>query len=238
MNEYGELIVNLYLLEDVYLKDVNDKVSKFLNYIMGNSQYLSEIHKAKCVYKGYSYSTLYPIESDKIYKANDIYRIMIRSYDFNFLKEMKDAIHGATNGTFQEIGSELNVYEHKKINKVTNITPAVYTIKKNGKYTCWTKKDTESNVEKAIFNNMIKKYNYINKTNFDFRREDIIDRVEIINNIAITMNYKGIKLLGYKYNIYFKENSFAQEMANFITVTGLLEKNSSLGCGFIKAYYK
>lgn len=99
MNEYGELIVNLYLLEDVYLKDVNDKVSKFFNYIMGNSQYLSEIHKAKCV-------------------------------------------------------------------------------------------------------------------------------------------YKGIKLLGYKYNIYFKENSFAQEMANFITVTGLLEKNSSLECGFVKAYYK
>ena len=71
-----------------------------------------------------------------------------------------------------------------------------------------------------------------------FLKTNIIDRVEIINNIAITMNYKGIKLLGYKYNIYFKENSFAQELANFITVTGLLEKNSSLGCGFVKAYYK
>lgn len=235
---YGELIVNVYMLKDLNIRNVNEETGKFINYVMKNDEYLSKCHLGSDKFKGYSFSTPYPIEKDKVYKQNEIYRIMIRSYDFEFLNRMKKSIDGLGNDVFQHIGSELKRYSNRNIKEIITITPAICSVKVNGKTTSWIKENKNYNIEDIIFNNIMHKYNYINKTSFNFITNDIFEKVTIENNIAITINYKGIKMLGYKYRIKFRDNGFAQEIANFATVLGILEKNSSLGCGFVKAFYE
>lgn len=234
MNEYAELAVNIYLLQDTKMQDANNQIAKFLNYVMRNDTYLSKIHKGNDRFKGYSFSTLYPIEVDKIYKANNIYEITVRSYNIEFINRLSKALDREGNDTLQYIGSSIMLKTCKDIKEIINLTPATATVTENGKTRSWTKKDTSYNIENIIFNNMLKKYNYMNKTNFNFEMNDIIESIEILNNVAMVLNYKQTKVLGYKYRIKFKTNGFAQELARFTMVTGLLEKGSSLGCGFIK----
>ena len=235
MNKYGQVVINMYLLKDIELQNTNDEIARFLNYIMGKDEYLSNIHRNKNRFKGYSFSGLYPIEKDKIYKANDIYGITIRSYDMQFINKIISSFENAGNDTFQVIGVEKEILDHKIINEIETLTPSIATITTLDKRTrCWDRNNKLYDINDIIFKNIINKYNYINKVNSNFSIDDIIERIDILNNVAIILKYKNTKLLGYKYKIKFKKNVFAQELANFIVVTGLLEKNSSLGCGFVK----
>ena len=133
------------------------------------------------------------------------------------------------------ISSDINF----KIDKLFNITPAVATIRdKNNKSISWSANNySDDIVNDAIWNNLIKKYKYFNNLDSNIEKNDVISYTKRRNDVAMIINYKGIKLLGYKFEVGIKDNMLAQDIGNFASVLGILEKGSSLGTGFVKANY-
>lgn len=234
-NKYYESEISVYLKQNIPSKDVYDKLSKFINFSFNNSQELSCLHK-QSGFKHYSFSGLYPIEKDNIYKADEIYSFLIRSCDKKIITEIMKCMTNFKNEDFITTNTTLKEWDYKQINYVDNLTPTIITLK-NGRR--WNKDiDGEEIAKENIFNNLVRKYNSLNKTDFTFKYEDIIKNVKIKSKCAIIINYKNVKFLGYKFRVEFQENNIAQEIANLAVVEGIGEKNSSFGMGFVKPYFK
>lgn len=235
LNKYEEVKVNLYLNNDIRSLEMYDKLSKFINLSFNNSQILSCLHQSTGL-KHYSFSGLYPTEKDNVYKADEIYSFLFRSYDVKIINEFIKCMHGLENKDFIVTEVLLKTWKHKNIKYVDNLTPTIITLKHGVR---WNKDIHGTEIaKKSIFNNLIKKYNSLNDTSFEFKYEDIIKNIENKSKCAIIVNYKCIQFLGYKFRIEFKENSIAQEIANLSVVEGIGEKNSSFGMGFVKPYFE
>ncbi|HBJ1650428.1 TPA: hypothetical protein LA460_000332 [Clostridium botulinum] len=236
-NKIYELKVSVYLNKPLKLKNTYEEIGNFINYSMEGSTYLAELHKQKKIFKHYCFSGLYNIESDKIYKEETIYTFMIRSYKQEIINNLQVCLNGLDNDVFTVIEIERVQYSKSNINYIDTLTPVVIT----NKDTCksWNiLKDDIKYFNTAIFNNLVKKYNSLEGISQQFNYNDIITNMEIKNKYAIVISYKGVKFLGYKVRIYFKDNSIAQELANLCVAEGIGEKNSSFGQGFCKPYFR
>jgi CRISPR-associated endoribonuclease Cas6 len=233
-NKYYELHIKVYLINDIDKSDMYDKIAKFTNFSFNNSQILSCLHKSKG-FKHISYSGLYPIEKDGVYKANEIYEFLFRSYKSDIIYEEQKCLEGLENDDFIVTSVICKVWDHKNIDYIDNLTPTILTMKSGQR---WNKDVDKVDIAKeGIFKNLIRKYNSLNDTNFKFEYKDIIKNIIIKSKCAIVINYKNVKFLGYKFRIYFQNNSIAQELANLAVVEGIGEKNSSFGMGFVKPYF-
>lgn len=234
-NSYYELRVNVYLNNDISMKEVYDKLANFINYSFNNSQTLSCLHLQKG-FKGFSWSGLYPIEKDGVYKADEIYSFTIRTHSKNHKDEFIKCLNGLCNDDFIVTEVTVKQYEYKNIDYVDCLTPMIYTKSENNMR--WNHEvDNVDNLKEGIFNNLIKKYNALNDTEFQCNCKDVIKNIQLRCKCGIVVKYKGIILLGYKVRVYFQQNPISQSIANMGTVTGIGEKNSSTGMGFVKPYF-
>ena len=232
--KYYEINIKVYLNNNIRSIDMYDKLSRFINFSFNNSQNLSCLHKSRGL-KHYCFSGLYPVEKDNIYKADEIYSFMIRSYDKKITDEFFRIMNNFKNDDFIVTEITTKTWYHKNIEHIDNLTPTVFTLK-NGQR--WNKDIHGIEIAKeSVFNNLIKKYNSLNGTNFNFNYRDIIKEFTVKSKCAIIINYKGVKFLGYKLRIVFQDNAIAQEIANLAVVEGIGEKNSSFGMGFVKPYF-
>ncbi|MBU3092742.1 CRISPR-associated endoribonuclease Cas6 [Clostridium sp. CF011] len=233
--KYYEIEVSLYTNNDIHSSDMYEKLSRFINFSFHNSQMLSSLHKTTD-FKHYSFSGLYPIEKDNIYKADEIYSFLFRSYKKGIIEEVATAIKGLKNYDFIVTNIKTKDWEHRDIKYIDNLTPAVITLKDGMR---WNKDTHGVGIAKeSIFKNLMRKYNSLNSTKFELNYEDIIKDIAVKSKCAIILNYKGIKILGYKFRVEFQENSIAQEIANLAVAEGIGEKNSSFGMGFVKPYFR
>lgn len=235
-----ELEVQLYLNKNIKINDSYEYIGEFINYSMNKSKTLQELHSKHRAFKHYCFSGMYPVETDMIYKEGEIYNILIRSYKWELLNEFKKNMVELSNDNFCVINvNTIKEYHKQNIEYIDTLTPTIVTVSENNKSKCWNiKNDNLEYFNQAIFNNLSKKYNDLQGINQTFNYEDIIDDIEIKNKYAIITNYKGIKFLGYKIRIYFKDNNIAQEFANLSIAEGVGEKNSSIGHGFTKPYFR
>jgi CRISPR-associated endoribonuclease Cas6 len=233
-NKIYELSISVYLNKNINQNDMYEKIAEFMNYSMNKSKLLSVLHKGKDL-KHYSLSGLYPIETDRIYKADETYNFLIRSYKKDIINEFEYSLKSLSNEIFNVIMIIKKEYDKSNVQYVDTLTPTMMT----KDFRCWShNKDTKEEFLHAIFNNLCHKYNTLQGIRQEFNMEDIIENFEIKSKCAIITNYKGIKLLGYKLRVYFKNNNIAQEFANLSIAEGLGEKNSSCGQGFTKPYFR
>lgn len=231
---YHEIKTSVYLNNNIHSSDMYEKLSNFINFSFNNSQVLSCLHKSKG-FKHYSFSGLYPIERDYVYKSDEIYSFLFRTHDKEVANEFVKSIMNLNNDDFITTEVSLKTWNYENIKHIDNLTPTVFTLN-NGLR--WNLNDGMEIAKERIFNNLMKKYNCFNNTSFSFGYNDMIDDIIIKNECPIVINYKGIKFLGYKFRVKFKENPIAQEIANFAVVDGIGEKSSSFGMGFVKPYFR
>ncbi|NFF77660.1 hypothetical protein FCV38_11875 [Clostridium sporogenes] len=239
-----ELRIKIYLLMDIPLKDANEILSKAIDYAMLLNKNLKPIH-LNTGFKHYSFSTPYPVENDKIYKKDKIYSFMIRSYNKQLIEDFQSVFAKLRLNEFIVLTTEIKEYGKKRISCIYTITPTVLTLLQEEvpdklkdiktKQKCWIKGCNHLLLIDRIENNLIKKYKDL--TQKDIVIKDIIESVEITNKVPIKINYKDSAIIGNKFKITFAQNELAQEIANLSVVEGILEKNSSLGCGFVKPVF-
>lgn len=236
-NKIHELIITVYLKQDINVKDSYEEIATLINYSMNKSNELSVLHKKGNDMKHYSISGLYPVEMDRVYKSDESYNFLIRSYKKEIMKDFEQCLNNLSNDIFDVIMIVKKEYDKSNIDYIDTLTPTMVTVKEQQK--CWTHNNhSKEYFVQAIFNNLCRKYNTLQGIRQDFNITDIIESVEIKSKSAIVTNYKNIKFLGYKTRVYFKDNNIAQEFANLAIAEGIGEKNSSFGQGFTKPYFR
>ncbi|APR02486.1 CRISPR-associated endoribonuclease Cas6 [Clostridium botulinum] len=242
LNKNYELRIKIYLLRDIPLEDANEILSKAIDYTMLLNKNLRPIHTNKG-FKHYSFSTPYPVESDRVYKKDRIYSFMIRDYSKQKIKDFQSVFSKLRLNEFVVLTTEIKEYHKKRISHIYTITPTVLTLLEEEvpdklktiktKQKCWVKGCNHLLLIDRIENNLIKKYKDLTQKDIVVNN-DIIESVEITNKVPIKINYKDSAIIGNKFKITFAQNELTQEIANLSVVEGILEKNSSLGCGFVK----
>lgn len=226
-NCYYDLFVKIKLLENVHYKDLNSFLSNLINNSFLEDSKLKAMHKEKHI-KGYVFSSLYPLEKDKLYKRDKEYFFNINSYDFVLLDRMRNCLKSKE----FIIDVNMRVKEFKPIESLTSVTPCITSLE-NARY--WTKNDSLKELVKRINNNAKHKaINLFNVNKDEFSKNDnFIESIEIRNKSNIVINYKNSKLICYNVKINIRKDEMSQFLANVCLSSGLGEKNS-LGFGFCK----
>lgn len=217
---YHELVITIQLKKDI----TNNQMYRFLNNLINNAmlydETLREIHKRN-EYKFYTYSSLNPIEKDKIYKKDRIYIFKVRSINKVFLANLNRVI-SLTEENVKIIATQVKSYSQKLITKLTTLSPVVATIKEN-RY--WRKEDGLSEIINRMCKNAVRKYNQYFNTQLP-EETIFIQSIAQTNLKPIKIPYKQGNLIGNKFVMEVKMDKLSQDLAFFMKATGALEKNT------------
>lgn len=221
-----EIKLKVYLLENVELSSAQSVINKFIDVALSKKSDMLEFHN-KNVYKNYCFNSFYPLEEDRMYKADNIYSIIIRTIDKNLAIYFNDILPNIYTKELKGLKSEYKIITNKAIKSIYSITPVV--IKNEEGY--WKNIISRNEFERRIKDNLIKKYNRF--TNEKIDEEFVLySLVEYKNNKPIAIQYKNIVLLGDKISLEIEQNKEAQLLAYMALGTGLGEMNSR-GLGFV-----
>lgn len=236
--KFYELTCKTFLKKDVSFVKSFDVISTFINYSMLNDYNLKELHE-KNSFKNYSFGNFYPIEKDKIYKNGNIYELVIRSLDEEFINKLHKYLRENINNSYiQVLQTTKKTINQFFVTELYSVTPVITTIKENEKkYHFWTtgKDGDVLKLQKQLQDNLEKKYEsfYGEKLN---PTQNFIQLLELKNktpqSIYINKNEKKIRFLGNKFKIIPNEDEVSQKLAFIALACGIGEKQS-YGGGFI-----
>lgn len=244
--KYYELVIKSYIKQNMHYKGVPEYLGNLINYCMIKDEKLKNLHNAKGL-KGYVFNTLTPIEKNGVYKQNNIYQFSIRSVNLDVLKRIENRMKDVNNNEMAIVNTTLDIWNQKCIESLYTYTPSILTLKDNevpdklkkikssSKY--WVKGCSNKVLIDRVEKNMIKKYNFF--TGNDVKNVSVISDIKILNEFPIVIRYKKSNIIGNKFLIKIENSQLAQDIAFITLATGLLEKGSSIGCGFCQGnYYK
>lgn len=223
---YYELIISSLLKKDIYYTDANEFISKKINKSMLLDDYLSKTHEEK-KYKMYCFNSFFPIEKDRIYRAQKLYLFRLRSLNKDFIEKMGAALKKLKDNEIEILSIEKKTLKMRDFKEFHTITPVIVTVDNKP----WKKEDGDIGlfIERLQIN-LIKKYR-------EFYNEEInIDGYFIekfsIGKKPLAYKYKGKKMLGYKIDFKINEDEVSKKLVYIALGAGLGEKNSALGAGF------
>lgn len=229
---YYELISTVYLKKDIYYREANEIIAKHINKAMYIDNELSKYH-VENRYKLYVFNIFYPTEADKQYKAGKIYVYNIRTIDKDFAEKISKLLKQTDSDYFKVIAVEKKAVKQHTIEYLQTITPMIITTEGNKN---WVPGDNLDLLQKRLSDNLEKKYNSFYQEK-PVLKDNLIERIEILNKVPISLKYKNTNLLGNKIKIYVKPEEEYQKLAFVAEAVGLGEKNSSIGAGFCIAQY-
>ena len=221
-----ELSVKLYLLRDIAVKEVQNYISYFIDSQLIIDSELKKLHNEND-YKYYTFDSLYPLATDGIYKADQVYNVRIRTVDVKIANYLLKSLPKSRSNEFQGLVGEIKILKPGLIKKIYCLTPAV--IKTDKGY--WKGTITVADYEKQLKENLIKKYNKWMDCKLD-ENFQFYYQIHFKNKIPVSRLYKTITLLGDVIELEIAENENAQKLAWMAVGSGLLEMNAR-GFGFV-----
>ncbi len=229
--EYQEDMIIVELKDNLPFCQVNLKISNLINKSLCSDGSLIKIHE-RTGYKPYIFSSLTPIEKkDKVYHKNRIYRFKIRSYDESFLRNLNSILENMETEMMRVLAINFKKVVLRKIKRLKTYNPVIVTVD-DGPWLL--DRDDPSLLIRQLQANIEKKYQFF----FDEKiitDNNFISSLIPLNEKPLALEYKGIKLLGNKFEFFISEDESSQKLANLALATGIGEKNSSLGAGFCVA---
>ncbi|MDZ4994508.1 hypothetical protein GNF80_16305 [Clostridium perfringens] len=234
MNKYYEIIICVYLKNDVHKNNIQEELSRFINYVLEQDSYLRNIHLQR-EFKQYSFSDLTPFEKGNIYKGDEMYNFKVRTWNYKFANLFSKSLYSFQNDKFIVTACSLNEKTfNENIIKIKTVTPAIITMKDNKthKIRAWYDSiDDISLLYNILLKNLEQKYNTLNNSNYEFKVEDIFKEIKILK--PLKTKYKQCKFLGYILEIEFFDTLASQSLAQIAYVNGIGGKNSAIGSGFV-----
>lgn len=224
-NTYIEIIITIQPISNVAVRNIQESLATYFNSAMLADTHLKELHHQN-KFKNYVFSSPYPLEKDKVYHSDRLYVVNFRTPDPLLAAAMR-AVLPYAQGDFKLISSEVRNYEHRSVEKIVTLSPTICTVSQNH---CWLQEDGLSLLSDRIHSNTVKKAKALDPT-FAEPPEYFFERIELLNDKAISISYKGTVLLGHKLRLHILPNSWAQQLAFVSLSCGVLEKNG-LGCGY------
>ena len=227
--QFYELTVTTLLQNDIGFTESGEKIANLISSAMLLDNELAAKHVQRG-YKHYVFNNLYPIESDKVYKAGRVYIFKIRTLEESFINKIKILLPTVVNRYFKILAIEYKVHRKRHISELYTITPAVATVDNRH----WMAGDDFLLLQERMQMNLEKKY----KAFFGEElkpNQSFIQYIEIINDKPMLYRYKNTSLIANKFRLHINEDEVSQKLAFVALATGILEKNSSAGCGFCSA---
>lgn len=227
-----EIIIKVYLIQDVVQKNSHNIICDFIDSFLLKNEEFAQLH-ARNTFKYYSFDELYPIAQNGIYKADALYQFRIRTVDNKLADYLSGGLAEHKTKWMKGIIRTIRVIPPKPIERVYTITPLVIKNAENKGY--WKDSMTFEKFENAIRVNLIKKYNSFtgNQIDEDF---ELYNQIELLSKSPIGIPYKEITLLGDKVSIQAADNATAQRLWYFALGAGLGEMNSR-GQGFLQYHF-
>lgn len=223
-----ELIVTCQVLKTHHHSQDNEIIGNFINYALHKDEELKKFHTER-KYKHYVFQSLYPIEEDGFYKKGHIYVFRLRTMHNHLAEKLRDLLKQRNDDLFV-LAIELTSLAENHIFELKTITPVIVTVDSAP----WLRNDGIFLLQERLHINAVKKY--IQLTNEERTFRPFIQRIELLNDIPVGLEYKNIKLLGHKMRIYVNEDQDSQLLARLVVGAGLGEKNSALGAGYLTYY--
>jgi len=227
--KYYELLTTVFSKKDIDYQEINWRIGELINQSMYFSEELKKFHKENKI-KYYVFSGLSPIEKDKVYKRGRVYFFRLKSLNKSFIEEIKNNYNKINNDFFHIVSSEINVYQQQFITSLYTLNASISTLDGNKGY--WKKEDGLELIKERIKNNLLKKYENYFEEELDLK-DEFIEYIEVINKKPIVYKYKDFKVLGNKFIIKVGTSVESQKLAKLANAVGILEKNSSLGGGYV-----
>lgn len=229
--KYFEMSCTVHLYNDIYYRDMYEKLSQFINEAFNDKGELSKKHFENS-YKFYSFDLLYnpSIKSiNGLYPKDNSYRFRIRSLDSSLLEQLKIRFSKVKNLNFTYITSQTKTVNQFFVQHLDSVTPVIVSIE-NGIY--WTiEKDGDIlKLQRQLHDNLEKKYQSFYEEKLK-PIQNFIQLLEIKNHKPQTINYKNIRFFGNKFRIVPHEDEVSQKLAFLALACGIGEKNS-VGGGF------
>lgn len=221
-----QIRMKVYLQKDIMAQNVQSMITRFIDKSFLQEEDLSKLHEEN-TYKNYCYDLLSPLESDKIYKAGNIYTLTIRTVDEKLANFFVDTCTNTYTWEIKGLSAQMRVLPRKIIEFIYTLTPIV--IKEEQGY--WRNIMSQESFENRIKINLYKKWNLLTgKKGLD--TYSFYNTIEFLNHKPVLMKYKNIKLLGDKIRLGIADDELSQELAYLSLGVGLGEMNSR-GAGFV-----
>lgn len=220
-----EMSLKVFLIKDISFDNAREAICKLIDKSLLKETNMKEFHEEN-KFKMYTFNSFYPLEKDRIYKAGNIYTIVIRTIDENLVKYFKTYLVNEYTEEIKALTIQHRIIPKRVIEKIYTISPAI--IKCENGY--WKNNITVDQYEKQLNTNLIKKFNafFDTKINEDFQ---LFTFIKFDNKYPIPCKYKNIKLLGDKFTLSIDSSKEAQQLAYLALGAGIAEMGAR-GYGF------
>lgn len=221
-----EIKVKTFLLENIKFEDSLEQMGSIIDSTLIQNEQFKELHENN-KYKNYCFSSLMPIEKDKVYKKGKIYDFIIRTVDIELAKFLECRIKDQVGIKLKCLTSETKIIPKHHISEIYTITPVI--VKTSEGY--WKNSISLDKYESLLKINLIKKARQLGITELD-ENEVVFENLEFTNRRPIGNSIKNVKLLGDKIKITIADNHVAQELA-YISLGAGIGEIGSRGYGFV-----
>lgn len=225
-----ELEAMIHVNDDIHFTKCLSELGSWMKTAFLVDKKLTKLHGERG-YKGYVFSNLIRGEKDGVYKRGYVYTWKIRGVSRELLVSIQRALKEERGGVFTYLSGRVNEFSPTRkgvIEKLKTVNPIVM----NGLGMVPDDFDMLG-VKRAIEGNIEKKYRKF--VGGEIRGHDFIYRINVTSRNPIGIPYKDITFLGFQYEIYVKEDALSQAYAELALATGLGEKNSAVGTGYVNA---
>lgn len=224
-----QLKVKVFLLEDIQLKDLQTKITTFIDQAFLSDKTMAKLHQENR-FKLYSYDRLYPLEASRIYNNGKIYTFTIRTINYDLHQYFCGHLPQTYTNEMKGLVGTSDIIPMHLIDTIYTLTPA---IQKN-EFGYWrTGGQSLDDYGNRLKINLIKKYNSFYKAGEQLDEDfSLYNRIDFLNKQPIPVNYKNISLLGDKIRLHITDHPTAQLLAHMSIGTGICEMNSR-GNGFV-----
>lgn len=221
-----EMYMKVYLTKNINKEDESTQISQIIDKCFLKDKEYARFHE-KNIYKFYNFNSFYPLEERGLYKAGNIYTVIIRTVNKRLVEFFEKNLVNEYTDSIKVLTIDKKMIPKKHIEKIYSITPIVIKCEKG----YWKNNTSLAEYENRIKINLIKKYNKFNNTKIEEDFE-LFTFLKFENQKPVGTNFKGKKLLGDKLTFNVSENEIAQEIIYFALGTGLGEINAR-GLGFV-----
>ncbi len=236
--KFFELRCKIYLKKDVYFLDSFDILSKFISFSLCQIKDYENLHNEN-KFKNYCFSTIRPIQEDRVYKTGETYKFTLRALDEKFIKDLALKLRENINNPYLQVKEvELKTIKQFFIKELYNISPCIISVEKDdGKTRFWTVQEDGDILKlvKQLQDNLEKKYKAFYGEELK-SKQNFIQLLEIKNqkpqSIFFKKDGRQIRLFGNKFQIVVNEDEISQRLAFLGLSCGLGEKQS-YGGGYL-----
>lgn len=225
-NTVYEAHLKMYFFKNMSIIDCQEEVCRVIDLALCQNETFAALHRAKG-YKPYTFNNPYPIEPGGVYKAGNLYTIIVRTFNEQLAHHLVANIGKIETPSIKGITGNVSFIKPRLIEKIYSITPVIVKVETQ-KY--WQGEITFETYTNQIKNNLIKKYQTFTGEQVD--EVELFEQFSIVSSKPLARSYKSKHLLGDKLSIEIGTSEPAQKIGWYAVGLGIGEMNSR-GFGYV-----